>query len=353
MSIFQRGLRKLHIFIIYRPNIITVSGWFLNLTYFLITLYYTGFKGADYIPPWACYTSAVCYCVYMTLDNMDGKQARRTKSSSPLGLLVDHGTDACTTFFISLGLGSILYFDSIKWFTFLWMTIVIAFFMNTWEEYYTGELNLPIIHGVSEGTIIIAIVMSLSGLYGKAFWVQHMVLFGIDFGEYRYFYVFLGFLAGNFYGIVSIVNVCMKCKDRWVKALKDTAIYFIMIFSYLSIILFNNSTIVNKYPKFLILTYGFAFAKMMGILQLSHLLGAEFNAYQKTYTFSFLFNIIHSLVYYFTGVTIIASIDVFIIISFVINFLAWMHFGWFVSEEICDTLGINRFSLTKRSIKKD
>jgi hypothetical protein len=27
----------------------------------------------------------------MMLDNMDGKQARRTKTSSPLGELVDHG----------------------------------------------------------------------------------------------------------------------------------------------------------------------------------------------------------------------------------------------------------------------
>jgi ethanolaminephosphotransferase len=33
-----------------------------------------------------------------TIDNLDGKQARRTKSSSPLGLLFDHGCDAlnCT-----------------------------------------------------------------------------------------------------------------------------------------------------------------------------------------------------------------------------------------------------------------
>lgn len=88
---------------------ITVSGFFLNVLYFLVTLYYTGFSGSTDIPSWACYFSAFAYCLYITLDNMDGKQARRTKSSSPLGILVDHGTDATTTFWITMGLGSILY----------------------------------------------------------------------------------------------------------------------------------------------------------------------------------------------------------------------------------------------------
>jgi phosphatidylglycerophosphate synthase len=89
------------------PNVITISGFFLNLLYFLITGYYTQFKGG-FVPPWACFFSAFCYLLYQILDNIDGKQARRTKSSSPLGLLVDHGTDACTTFFITCGLGAIL-----------------------------------------------------------------------------------------------------------------------------------------------------------------------------------------------------------------------------------------------------
>ena len=63
------------------------------------------------MPSYACYFCAFCYFFYIILDNTDGKQARRTKSSSPLGMLIDHGTDACTTFFISMGLGSILGFS--------------------------------------------------------------------------------------------------------------------------------------------------------------------------------------------------------------------------------------------------
>jgi len=32
--------------------------------------------------------------LYSTFDNIDGKQARRTKQSSPLGELFDHGCDS-------------------------------------------------------------------------------------------------------------------------------------------------------------------------------------------------------------------------------------------------------------------
>ena len=84
------------------PNLITISGWFLNFFNLLITTYYTGLKGGDYVPFWACITTAIFYTTYIILDYTDGKQARRLKASSPLGLLIDHGTDACTTFYIAI-----------------------------------------------------------------------------------------------------------------------------------------------------------------------------------------------------------------------------------------------------------
>jgi len=41
---------------------------------------------------------ALCMWLYSTFDNVDGKQARRTGTSSPLGEIFDHGCDAlnCT-----------------------------------------------------------------------------------------------------------------------------------------------------------------------------------------------------------------------------------------------------------------
>jgi phosphatidylglycerophosphate synthase len=38
---------------------------------------------------------------FIVLDNLDGKQARRTKTSSALGMLFDHGCDSLSMFFLA------------------------------------------------------------------------------------------------------------------------------------------------------------------------------------------------------------------------------------------------------------
>lgn len=45
-------------------------------------------------PSWAYLQAALGLFIYQTLDATDGKQARRTGSSTPLGELFDHGCDA-------------------------------------------------------------------------------------------------------------------------------------------------------------------------------------------------------------------------------------------------------------------
>ena len=42
---------------------------------------------------------------------MDGKQARKTGSSSPLGVLLDHGCDALTCMFQGLNMSIMLQYD--------------------------------------------------------------------------------------------------------------------------------------------------------------------------------------------------------------------------------------------------
>jgi ethanolaminephosphotransferase len=46
--------------------------------------------------------------LYQTLDAIDGKQARRTGSSSPLGELFDHGCDAVSTSMLVIIINSFL-----------------------------------------------------------------------------------------------------------------------------------------------------------------------------------------------------------------------------------------------------
>lgn len=53
-------------------------------------------------PRWACFLCGLGLFIYQSLDAIDGKQARRTNSSSPLGELFDHGCDSISTVFVAV-----------------------------------------------------------------------------------------------------------------------------------------------------------------------------------------------------------------------------------------------------------
>ena len=159
------------------PNTITLFGlcWMI-LSYACVWFYApavsTTTDANDSIPNWVFCYHACALLVYQTLDNMDGKQARRTGSSSPLGLLFDHGCDAINSIFGSagwiLGLGFTLEHDYYRC-----LAIILGpfamFYVATWEEYYTGELTLPIINGPNEG-LLGGALLSLTTCFYPNFW---------------------------------------------------------------------------------------------------------------------------------------------------------------------------------------
>lgn len=59
-------------------------------------------NGIEPPPRWTCFLCALGLFIYQSLDSIDGKQARRTNTSSPLGELFDHGCDSISTIFVAL-----------------------------------------------------------------------------------------------------------------------------------------------------------------------------------------------------------------------------------------------------------
>ena len=335
------------------PNVITCSGFFFNLLNLIITLYYTGWKGGDYIPPWACIACAISYTTYIILDYSDGKQARRLNASSPLGLLFDHGTDSCTTFYVSIVTGSITNFNNINQYLIYYIPISCTFFLNTWEEYYVGELVLPIIHGVAEGTLYADIVYIIGALYGKSFYLKEITVFNKYKLKYNEINAILIGFGGFLFSLKSFCGVLINMKkNKRIAAIKNTLIYILFATSLLSVVFLNDSIIAREYPKFLVLTYGFQFAKILGILQLSHILNSPYKAFTPVFLIPLFSLLIHSIIYYFFNTNLLVSIDALIIAAFIWNLLSWMHFVYFCSDEICEILNINRFVLGKRYLSK-
>lgn len=79
------------------PNIITLVGFVCSFGPFLymVLTYGTQFgENAAPLGEWFILSVAILYFFGRLLDEMDGKQARKTGNSSPLGLLFDHGCDS-------------------------------------------------------------------------------------------------------------------------------------------------------------------------------------------------------------------------------------------------------------------
>jgi len=122
------------------PNLVTLLGFVpMMLCYVLMWLASPTLE--DPAPRWLAILTSLAVFFYQTMDAVDGKQARRTGSSTPLGQLFDHGCDCllCISFhsvttMISLPGGSL-------WGAAGLSALQSVFFMAQWQEYHTGVLT--------------------------------------------------------------------------------------------------------------------------------------------------------------------------------------------------------------------
>ena len=76
---------------------------------------------------------------YMTLDAVDGKQARRTNTSSPLGQLFDHGVDAVVISIQTFVMSTALKLGDSQGFYNFWIGLTCLNYSQNWEEYHLKE----------------------------------------------------------------------------------------------------------------------------------------------------------------------------------------------------------------------
>ena len=150
------------------PNLITVVSLLCaSFAYLLLAWHTPGMRGSP--PAWAFLLAALFMFLYQTLDAIDGKQARRTGSSSPLGQLFDHGCDAICAVFHGLFLSSTLNSGASVLSLLCLMFAIVPFFVSNWEEASTHFMRFGII-GVTEAQFSSMGVLAATGLLGSGIW---------------------------------------------------------------------------------------------------------------------------------------------------------------------------------------
>mmetsp|Transcript_15216 Transcript_15216/g.28449 ORF Transcript_15216/g.28449 Transcript_15216/m.28449 type:complete len:402 (+) Transcript_15216:523-1728(+) len=147
------------------PNVVTTIGGVCCWISYIFSVSYL--KQGTEIPTWLYLWNSFSLFAYYTLDCMDGKQARRTNSSSPLGQLFDHGIDA---------MGNLSHVQAVQCIfqlcpqsmVVLQCSLQTAFYQAQWEEYYTGSLPHATGNvGVTEVTYGMAVWSLLTALFGR------------------------------------------------------------------------------------------------------------------------------------------------------------------------------------------
>lgn len=152
------------------PNLITLTGVSgLVLAYF-VSLYYVP-TFSEIAPRWVYFLSGAAGLIYLHLDCIDGKQARRTKSSSPLGQLFDHGCDALSVHLAVTLIGTSIGVGFTKWTVLGVMSIMGPWLLAHWEEYHSGIMLYGNGYwGVTEANYLMVLLHFFTAAVGPAVW---------------------------------------------------------------------------------------------------------------------------------------------------------------------------------------
>jgi ethanolaminephosphotransferase len=171
------------------PNLITLIGTVVIVGIMLISLWLNS-------PWWMFLLQSVGIFFYQTMDALDGKQARRTNSSSPLGQLFDHGCDCLVSSLLVFVPITSLNIQNTNLAMIITLITQTTFYFGQWEEHHTGILNTSIggVFGISEIQAILIFTCFISGVFGANVW-ETPVFGGFNVLNYRHLYILTTFTS--------------------------------------------------------------------------------------------------------------------------------------------------------------
>ncbi|KAH9772098.1 Choline/ethanolaminephosphotransferase 1 [Citrus sinensis] len=262
------------------PNMITLTGFIFLVTSAVIGYIYS--PCLDTAPPrWVHFAHGLLLFLYQTFDAVDGKQARRTNSSSPLGELFDHGCDALACAFEAMAFGSTAMCGrDTFWF---WVISAVPFFGATWEHYFTNTLILPVVNGPTEGLMLIYVGHFFTAIVGAEWWAQNFgnsmpFLSWVPFinaiptnRAVLYLMIAFGVIPTVYFNVSNVYKVVQSRNGSILRALAMLYPFVVLLVGVLAWDYLSPAEIIRKYPHFVVLGTGLAFGFLVGRMILAHL----------------------------------------------------------------------------------
>jgi phosphatidylglycerophosphate synthase/branched-subunit amino acid transport protein len=348
------------------PNAVTLIGFVFMAASYLVMIPYDLTLSND-IPRWTFFFSAFCQFLYQTLDAVDGKQARRTKSSSPLGQLFDHGCDSFSVTFLICSVAEAAKFgeDSDMYFA-LVSIVCFCFWISNWSEYHTKVLRTHMYNfGTTEGQLVIIGVLLVSGIFGQDAWatkISDMLpgfvvsnlpsshLIALVLSKPVKFYFLYGFMVIFVtLGAIFFISTLRAAKDKSEAILQNIPIAMLFGLNYL----WSSTELYHTKNSLVSVVFGLNFSLFTCRLIVCSLTEMRFPKFHKELVFFTIVTAVLRRDLFMPNLKFSFDIDNYILIaSLVFTVLSSVQWSGQVIEEITSHLGIYCFSLEKRPKKK-
>ena len=290
-----------------------------------------------------CIIIGIFQLIYQLLDNIDGKQARRTGNSTPFGMLMDHGCDVFTNILTSFNLSKLLLVGNNDFFSFsVFFGLLFGFYMMTYEEYKLGEMHFPKINGTDEGNFFIFLLGIILGIVGQDYMIYIVIdTYNITFGKLIGFGVIIG-------GVSCIFNLYLHTyQNLGLKELPKIFLDNIPFYNVIIIPLIFISYHLEFYKnnKWIILSnISLLFARLTIDIQIKILTNDKFSC---------------NIIFLFTNISLIISLFLnsyiitfyVLIILFIIQVIELSIFIFKRAKQITDFLEIKIFCVNDQVVK--
>uniref|UniRef100_A0A8C9GVJ0 Cholinephosphotransferase 1 n=1 Tax=Piliocolobus tephrosceles TaxID=591936 RepID=A0A8C9GVJ0_9PRIM len=259
------------------PNSITLLGLAVNVVTTLVLISYCP-TATEEAPYWTYLLCALGLFIYQSLDAIDGKQARRTNSCSPLGELFDHGCDSLSTVFMAVGASIAARLGTHPdWLFFCSFIGMFVFYCAHWQTYVSGVLRFGKVD-VTEIQIALVIVFVLSAFGGATMWDYTIPILEIKLKILPV----LGFLGGVIFSCSNYFHVILHGGvGKNGSTIAGTSVLspglHIGLIIILAIMIYKKSAtdVFEKHPCLYTLMFGCVFAKVSQKLVIAHMTKSE------------------------------------------------------------------------------
>ncbi|KAM6153255.1 cholinephosphotransferase 1 [Erethizon dorsatum] len=259
------------------PNTITLLGLALNLATTLVLVAFCP-TATEEAPAWAYLLCALGLFTYQSLDAVDGKQARRTNSCSPLGELFDHGCDSLSSVLMAVGACIAVRLGTHPdWLFFCSFIGMFLFYCAHWQTYVSGMLRFGKVD-VTEIQVALVIVFILSTFGGAAMWDYTIPVLEIRLKIFPVLGVVGGavFSCSNYFHVILHGGVGKNGSTIAGTSVLSPGLHIGLIII-LAIMIYKKSAtnLFEKHPCLYTLMFGCVFAKVAQKVVIAHMTKSE------------------------------------------------------------------------------